>query len=229
LASKRVVLLSLELLGFTAFFQGNYDLAASYAEEGLELSLEIDAPQATAYAKVLLALGKYSEGSLVEARDKFQEALAIFQKINDYRNIAITYVNLARTAYRQGDQDTARQYLEKSLSISNELNIRWTLGFVLEIMGLVHRNAGNFGTALGLFQESLRISVEQDNKQGIANCLGALAGLAVMADQPKRATRLFAAAAKLRREMGAKMSNNDRIEYEQYLDLVHEQFRLCID
>jgi hypothetical protein len=43
-----------------------------------------------------------------------------------------------------------------------------------------------------------------------------------MSGQAVRATRLFAAAARLRREMGAKMSSNDRIEYEHYLTMVHE-------
>ena len=34
---------------------------------------------------------------------------------------------------------------------------------------------------------------------------------------------MFAVAARLRREIGAKMSSNDREEYERYLDLVHEK------
>jgi hypothetical protein len=114
-------------------------------------------------------------------------------------------------------------YLEESLTISRKLNVRWTLGFVLEIMGLLQRQAGDYNRALALFQESLCLSVEQNYQQGIANCLGALAGLAVLADQPVRAARLFAAAEKLRRAMGAKMSSNDRLEYEKYLSMAREQ------
>jgi tetratricopeptide (TPR) repeat protein len=159
----------------------------------------------------------------VQARDGFGEVLSIFTQIKDWRNVAITYVNLARTTYRLGDHDAASHYLQESLSISRELNIRWTLGFVLEIMGLLQRKVGAYDRALELFQESLRLSVEQDNQQGIANCLGALAGLAALTSQPERAARLFAAAARLRKAMGATMSNNDHLEYENYLTLVHEQ------
>lgn len=225
LGIKRVVLTSKGLLGFISHYQGNYERSVPLAEEILALSMEMDAPQGTAYGKVLLALGKYSEGYLEEARDKFQEALETFKKVNDCRNIAGTYVNLARTAYRLGDNAAAMHYLEESLSISRELDIRWNLGFVLEIMGLLKRNDGNYERSLKLFQESLHLSLEQKNQQGIANCLGALAGLAVVTNQARRAARLFAAAAKLRREMGAKMSSNDRIEYEKYLTMVHE----CLD
>jgi len=223
LGLKRGVLTSLVLLGFIAYYQGNYERAASYAEETQALSTEMEALRAIGYARLLLGLGKYSEGNLGEARDTFKEALAIFQKVNDRRSIANANVNLARTAYRQGDYYAAKQFLDESHSISQELHTRWNLGFVLEIMGLLERSQGNYERALELFQESLRLAVEQENQQGIANCLGAMAGLAVMANQATRAARFFAAAAKLRREMGAKMSNNDRLEYEHYLAMVHEQ------
>jgi predicted ATPase/class 3 adenylate cyclase len=222
LGLKRGVLASLELLGFVAYFQGNYERSSSLAQETMALSTEMNAPRASGYAKVLLALGKYAEGNLGKAREIFQQALVIFKKLNDRRNTSYTYVNLARTAYRQGDHNAARHFLEESLSTSKKLNTRWNLALVLEIMGLLQRSEGNYKLSLELFRESLVLSVAQENQQGIANCLGALAGLAVMANQPGRAARLFAAAARLRREMGAKMSSNDRLEYEHYLTMVHK-------
>jgi predicted ATPase/class 3 adenylate cyclase len=222
LGLKREALLSYELLGFISYYQGNYERAAKLAEETLASSIEIEAPRAIGYADVLSALVDYSQGNLVAARGKFQEALAKFHEINDCRNVAGTYVHLARTAYRQGDQEAAMQHLEAGRSISQRRNIRWTYALVLEIMGLLQRSSGNYKQALELLQESLRLAFEQENLQGIANCLGALAGLAVMANQAQRAARLFAAASKLRREMGAQMSNNDRQEYEHYLALVHD-------
>ncbi len=222
LGLKRGILSSKELLGFVAHYQGDYEAAASLAKEVLALSIEIDAPRATGYARELAALGHYAQGNMTQAMENFQEALELFKKFNDHGNIAFTYVNLARTAYRQGDHNTAMHFLEEGLSTSKELDTRWNLAFVLEIMGLLQRSEGNYKLSLGLFRESLVLSLEQENQQGIANCLGAIAGLAVMADQPVRAARLFAAAARLRREMGAKMSSNDRLEYEHYLAKVHE-------
>jgi predicted ATPase/class 3 adenylate cyclase len=222
LGLKREILLSLELQGFISYYQGNYERAANLAEETLALSKEIEAPRAIGYADVLSALVGYSQGNLEATREKFQEALGEFQEINDCRNIAGTYVHLARTAYRQGDYEAAMRHLEEGRSISLQRKIGWTYALVLEIMGLLQRSGGNYQRALELFQESLHLAVEQENQQGIANCLGALAGLAVMAGQARRATHLFAAAAKLRREMGAQMSSTDRQEYEHYLDLVHD-------
>ncbi len=137
--------------------------------------------------------------------------------------MALTYVNLARTAYRQGNQAEATLFLDKSLLVSQDLDIRWTLGFVQEIMGLLERSKGNMKNALGHFQKSLQLAIEQENQQGIANCYGAIAGLAAVTNQPEKAARLFAASAKLRQEIGAKMSSNDRIEYEKFINLTHQQ------
>jgi tetratricopeptide (TPR) repeat protein len=216
------VLAAFELLGFIAYYQGDYKTAVSYSEISLELATELDAPQAIGYAKLLLALDQYGEGSLQEARDAFQEALVIFQDINDCRNVAGTYVNLARTAYYQRDYNTAYQYLEDSLVISLALKISWVKGFVYETKGMLQCSEGNIEGALASFQESLRISDDQENLQRISDCFMALAGLALAQNEARRAVRLFAAAARLRHDMGVKISSNDRVEYEQHLALVHE-------
>jgi hypothetical protein len=87
----------------------------------------------------------------------------------------------------------------------------------------LQRSQGNYDRASELFQESLNLSVEQANQQGIANCLGALAGLAAIAGQPIRAAHLFSAAEKLRQAMGARMGSDDQREYEHYLAMLRLQ------
>lgn len=223
LSFKRGVIVSLILMAYIAHYQGDYDGAYSLAEESLTLSTGLEYPRAMAYAKEVFGLSAYAGGELVTAKELLQEALDLFQKINDKRSAALSMINLARTAYRQGDHASAMGYLDESLSIARELETQWILGFVLEIMGLLQRSEGNYGRALELFQESLRISVEQGNQQGIANCLGALAGLAVMTGQPKRAARWFAAADKLRQWMGARMGEDDQREYERCLNKLRDQ------
>jgi hypothetical protein len=113
--------------------------------------------------------------------------------------------------------------LDESVSISRELDLRWSLAFSLESMGLLQRSQGDYDRAWDLFQESLSLSAEQANQQGIANCLGALAGLAALARQSNRAAHLFAAAGKLRQALGARMGSDDQREYEHYLALLRHQ------
>ncbi len=221
---KPGVIVSSVVQAFVAHYQGDYDRASSLATESLVLSTELDVPRGVAYAKEVLGLGAYAQGDLQEAQEQLQAALAGFRKVNDRRNVAYTLANLARTVYRQGDRVGAIHFLDESLSIARELDIRWSLAFALEIMGLLQRSQGHYGHAWELFRESLHLSAEQANQQGIANCLGALAGLAALDRQSIRAAHLFAAADKLRQAMGViRMGSDDQREYEQYLAVLRRQ------
>ena len=227
--AKRGMFVSLMVLAVTETYQGNIVRAESLVKEGLALSSEIDTPRSQAYAKVIYGLGEYSGGNLEAAAQHLKEALAVFRKVDDGRSIAQALVNLARTVYRQGDLEAAQSYLNESLSLSRKLDVRWSLAFSLEIMGLVKRSSGDLPRALELFRESLLLSEEQENQQGIANCLGAMAGLAALNQQPANSACLFSAAAKLRENIGVLMGAEDQREYERYLavlrnELDEEQF-----
>lgn len=64
---------------------------------------------------------------------------------------------------------------------------------------------------------------EAGNKQGIAECLVGLAGLAAVAGQPERAARLFAAAEALLDAIGAPLSPADRAESQRDLAAARAQ------
>jgi predicted ATPase/class 3 adenylate cyclase len=224
LGVKRGVVLALGLQAIIDCYQGDYPRAQSAAEECVALANEMNAPRPVAFYKEVYGLIAYAHGEFGPARTHFHEALDIFQKVGDRRNIAIALINLARAAYRQGDHESAWLFLNESMTLSRQLSIRWTISFVLEIMGLLNRGQGNMVQAFELFKESLEISTEQANQQGIANCLGALAGLSVVAKQPARAARLFAASEKIRDIHGMFMAGDDRKEFEQFLITLRDQF-----
>jgi tetratricopeptide (TPR) repeat protein len=176
-----------------------------------------------AYCKEVLGLIAYARGDFREAGELIQEAIDIFVKVGDRRNVASAKVNLARTAYRLGEPDRANNLINESLAFSRELNIRWNLSLGLEILGLLERSQNKDNAALLLFQESLKLSYEQDNLQGIANCLGAIAGIAAVSGEAVVSATLFAAAQKIRDEIMAGMGSGDQAEYDGYLALTHQQ------
>lgn len=223
LGVKRGIVFTLGLLAYTAQYNGEFERATELANECLRLATELNAPRPIAYCKEVFGLIAYAQDDLGQARQLFIEAIDLFEKVGDRRNTASARVNLARTLYRQGDHEAAHQIVDDGLAISRELNIRWTLSLGLEISGLLQRSQHNDEIALGLFQESLLISVEQDNRQGIANCLGAIAGLAAIGDQPFVATMLFAAAHNIRQEIGAGMGREDQGEYDYYLAVARQK------
>ena len=223
LGVKRGVMFCLGLRAFVAYYKGDYELATSLAEECLKISREIKAPRAVAYCTEVLGLVAFARNRFQEAVDLINEAIKIFDKIGDRRNVAIAWINLARTAYRQGKFKNARTYIDQSLAVSRQLRTEWTHGLALEILGLLQRKQGDHDQALQLFQESLEISVIQGNWQGIANCIGAIAGLAIIANQPVDGMNLFAAAQMIREEIGAKMGEGDQEEYNEYFNLTGQQ------
>jgi predicted ATPase/class 3 adenylate cyclase len=223
LGAKRGIVFSLGLRGYAAHYQGQYETALDLARKCLALATEIGAPRLAAYGKELMGLVAYVDGDLEKARNLLLEALGNFREVGDRRSMAVTWINLARVAYRQGDHECALSFLNESVSLSRKLDISWTTGFALEILGLLERSQGNYERATRLFQESLQLAVEQDNQQGIANCLGALAGLAALTKKPACAATLFGAAHNTREAIGARMGSGDRAEYENYLALVRQQ------
>jgi predicted ATPase/class 3 adenylate cyclase/Tfp pilus assembly protein PilF len=220
---KRGDMFCLGLLAFVAYYKGDYELATSRTEECMKISREIEAPRAVAYCTEVLGLVAFARNRFQEAVDLLNEAIKIFDKIGDRRNVAIAWINLARTAYRQGKIKNARKYIDKSLAFSHKLRTEWTHGLALEILGLIQRKQGDHDQALQLFQQSLEISVIQDNRQGIANCFGAIAGLAIIANQLVEGMNLFAAAQMIREEIGARMGEGDQEEYNEYLNLARQQ------
>ncbi|UCD40810.1 MAG: tetratricopeptide repeat protein [Chloroflexota bacterium] len=223
LGVKRGVMFCLGLQAFVVYYRGDYELATSLAEECLMISREISAPRAVAYCTEVLGLVAFARNRFKEAVDLLNEAIIIFDEIGDRRNVAIALINLARTAYRLGKFKNARNYIDQSLAVSQQLETEWTHGLALEILGLLQRKQGDHDQALHLFQESLEISVIQDNRQGIANCFGAIAGLAIIANQPVEGMNLFAAAQMIREEIGARMGEGDQEEYNEYLNLARQQ------
>jgi predicted ATPase len=223
LGVKRGVIFTLGLLAYIAEYNGEFERASGLAQECLQLATELNAPRPLAYCKELFGLIAYAQENLAEARQLFEDAIEIFERVGDRRNVASARINLARTSYRQGEIETALQYVNDSLAVSRELNIRWILSVGLEILGLLERSQNRDASALTLFQESLKLSLEQDNQQGIANCLGAIAGLAVIADMAGKAVPLFSAAQKIRQEIGAAMGRGDQKEYDSFLELARRQ------
>jgi predicted ATPase/class 3 adenylate cyclase len=223
LGVKRGIILNFGLQAYISLYQGKFDQACSLAREVVAMATEVNAPRPLAYADEIFGLEAYARGDFEEARAYFHKALEVFQKIQDRRNIANLWVNLARTAYRQGEREEAMLYLKDSMALSQELDLVWTHSFALEIMGLLERQAGNYELAVDYFKESLKLSYGQENQQGIANSLGALAGLAILAREPELAACLFAASERIRREMDARMGSQDQQEYEHYLGILKDE------
>jgi DNA-binding CsgD family transcriptional regulator len=118
------------------------------------------------------------------------------------RNLALSILFLAMVAWMQGDVARAHSLLEESQVLFKEAGGRGRMAEVFVTQGLVSLGEGDSPAARALLEESLKLSLELDNKWNIAWCLEGLAAVAAAQGEPFRAVWFMSAAQALRKAVG---------------------------
>jgi tetratricopeptide (TPR) repeat protein len=148
---------SIDLLGRTAAFQGDYAAALPQLEEGLKVWQEVGDREGIAESTALIgmvALGMEDYGT---ARSLLQEAQEIMEELGDPRGIAKMTVVLADIDLNSGDHGAAQALYEEALWTLKDLSDKWWIAWCLEGMAGVavaqkrpERAARLFGAAEAL-------------------------------------------------------------------------------
>lgn len=216
---------SLTNLGHVARAEGEYATARTRFQESLEIRRQLG--DRTGIAASLNDLGNLAldEGEYEAARVLYEESLTIQRELGDQQGIATSLGNLGLIAHAQGDDRRARALHEESLALCRQSGNPTSIATALGNLALVVRSLGDLETAQALCAESLAIWQRLDDRAGIAEGLEVLATLAAMSDEPKRAARLFGAAAALREMAGVPLPPSDRREQEGH----GESLRAALD
>src|SRR5207248_3271585 len=121
--------------------------------------------------------------------------------------------NLGNVAQEQGDYTTARALFEECLTSFTELGDRRGIAHSLNGLGSVAQEQGDYTTARALFEECLTSFTELGDRQGIASSLEGLAAADAARDGTRGAAHLWAAAERLREEIGSPLPLNERHRY----------------
>jgi len=117
--------------------------------------------------------------------------------------------------FRQADYVTAREYFEECLAIHREMGDRQGIASSLNNLGSVARQQGDSAGARALIAESLAIKRETGDPYGNAYSLEGLAALNEAMGAPLSASRLWGAAERLFKEIGASLTNKEELPHEQ--------------
>ena len=217
LDDKQGVAVSLNALGVHARDRGDVAAARSAFEESLVLWKELGNQLAVARALSNLANVVKMDGDYARAQALYAECLPIFHHLGDRTGVAWSMNYQGDAARDQGDFTAARCLYEQSLAAFRELDDRWGTAGTLADLGSLAREQRDYPAAHSLYRESMKIFQELDHKRGIARLLECFACLGATQSEAERALRLAGAAAALRQNIGAPLTQAERAKLEESL------------
>jgi tetratricopeptide (TPR) repeat protein len=124
-----------------------------------------------------------------------------------------------------GDYERAGRYYEQDIEILKEQRSPVALVTPSVNLAWVLLQAGDYRKAQPSFEESLRLSNEFGNKNGILLSLAGFAGVLGMTGKPRQAARLFGAVESLLEAIGmaGRMDQSDQKEFDHYVAAVRAQ------
>jgi predicted ATPase/DNA-binding CsgD family transcriptional regulator len=184
------VAVNLDTLGTVARRQGQYNRARSFHEESLAASQSIGYKLGIALALACLGHVARALGDDVTARVRYTASLRVYRESGDRRGIALTLGNLAVIADREGNHREAWDCLSESLAIARIVGDRRILAGALNQRGRSALAADDLPAAIASCAESLDLSVELEDRHGIARALECCAEVLAVAGRRQAALEL---------------------------------------
>lgn len=192
---------SMNLLGIAVFYRGDLRRARALVEEGLAMARGNE--DAMAIAASLYTLGRISahEGKAQQAVALLDEALARFRSLRDAEGTASSLHLLGRIEVSQGKLEEASRRLQESQKLLEQIGERWAITSLVETQAEIAERNGRHTEAENLLRDALRRRKAAGygwDQRGLVECVERIAALETAQGQFERATRLLAAAGRLR-------------------------------
>jgi len=159
-------------LGDIVRAQGNEQEAIVHYRDSLELFRKVGDYRGTAWTLDHLGRLAYNHQDYKETMVLLTESLNLFRRVGDKRSAAWVLNHLGGAALAQNDFQQARFFVEESLALFREINsvsnaTALDLGRTALSLGDAAWELGEKERAKALFIESLRLSEEAGNQQGM--------------------------------------------------------------
>jgi non-specific serine/threonine protein kinase len=195
---------ALNWASYLAWWQGDGEVACTFAKEGLLLFRKLGDRRGIAFSLFNLGAESRLQGDYTEAQKLLEESLALRRELGDSWGIADSLHKLGIVVHARGNYARAQQLFEESLIILRRLGDTWSMADALNKMGMVAHAQGNYVSAQQLFEESLMLRRKLDDKWGIAASLNSLGILAYTQGDYTRARKLYEESLMLARDVGDK-------------------------
>jgi tetratricopeptide (TPR) repeat protein len=196
---------------------GDIDDADTFLHEALEISTRIGDIRRMADALNGMALAEQWRDHPKRARELLEQSLALFRKLEDDRGVASLLGNLGNLAAMVGEYDRAVELSRQSLAIFERLHDPQSTGWQLMNLGSFELKRKNVDAARPALRRALELVREYQDEWLSANCVDALAQLALAEKDCLRALRLSAFASAVFENIGVPRQPPDQIDYEHLM------------
>jgi len=149
---------TVNLLSWTALWQGNLGRAQKLASEGLAIAEKIKDKHLIALAKLRLGNIFYYRKNYPQAEELLVSSQKMFEKLGNQGRAARALIYLAHIPQKQGDLKEALKVYKKALKVSKKINDKRAQCVALTNLGNVAREEGEFGKARSFIIKSKRLA-----------------------------------------------------------------------
>ena len=177
---------SLNDLGLSAKWSGEYEESVSYFLKALDISKEMGdkTSQAIIYANMGLVMLIHKDS--VKAINYLQESLKILIDEEDWYQVAVAYLRMAKAYHKWEAYDKALENEFKALETEKKLNNKNLLGQIYSFIGSTYMKMGNYEAAGTYMNKSLTLSIETKDRNKTATCLHNLGKISISTNNFKK-------------------------------------------
>jgi predicted ATPase/transcriptional regulator with XRE-family HTH domain len=186
-----------------AYFQGNYDLARTMAEEGLAIARDGGFALGMGWALHMLADTAWMQEDLPRARALGESVIAQQREAGHPGLLAISLGDMGMIALYSGDRARGEAWSAEGLALCRALGNRWYIANHIGGQGDLAQAQGNLERAVQCYRESLPLFLEVDDRWYVASPIAGVAAIAVAHGRLEAAARLLGVAAGLNEVSGS--------------------------
>lgn len=201
-----------------AWSQGDFDAAAKFYRECLELSREIGDKRKIAQSCNGLAITKLNQNEF-DIRHLLEESLQIGREFADKPIIGVALMGLGELSRLEGKNQDARIFYEEIVDEAGKDGDAFNLLYALFNLGSVSCMDGDAEKAFNQLTESLKIAKELGSVRAVADCLDGFGFAETVSKNYEKAAKLFGAAEALRESVGFEIQNVDQIFRDHFIEI----------
>lgn len=200
----------LSSLGKVLLEQGELEDASVHLEVALSLASRCSDPTVARFPLIALAFLHQRLGNIDLARTFAEECVRLNQSTDDRESTAEALRRLASIRLAQGDLAGARRLSDESLARYRALDHQFGVGLGLITRGDIARAEGSYAAALTSYFQCLKLWKERENTVTIGYVLDYVGRTFLQMAAAERAATLFSAAAAIREQAGAQLTDYEK-------------------